>query len=56
MFVFNSLGFLFSCVKVKNKEFEKVDIDRDGRISLNEFHSYYENIHGKPPTNEQWFV
>jgi Ca2+-binding EF-hand superfamily protein len=52
---FNYLGFMFSCVKVENKEFDKIDLDHDGRISLNEFHSYYINTHGQPPTNDQWF-
>lgn len=48
-------GYLFSCVKVNNKQFEDVDDDHDGRISLNEFHSYFMKKYGKPPTNDEWF-
>ena len=48
-------GLLCSCVRVNNEEFEDVDSDRDGRISLNEFHAHFLKKYGKPPTNDQWF-
>ena len=49
------LGYLFSCVRINPKEFDAVDEDHDGRISLNEFHSYFLKRFGRPPTNEEWF-
>lgn len=51
----NFLGLLCSCVRVQNETFESADNDKDGRISLNEFHAYFMRTHGRPPTNEQWF-
>ena len=47
-------GCLFTCQRPKNEFFENSDTDKDGRLSLNEFHEHYVNIYGKPPSNEQW--
>lgn len=52
---FHCFGFLFNCVKVRNITFDDIDLDHDGRISLNEFHAYFISNFGVPPTNEQWF-
>jgi Ca2+-binding EF-hand superfamily protein len=52
---FSFYGWLCSCVRVQSEEFDVVDDDHDGRISLNEFHSYFMKKYGRPPTNDQWF-
>lgn len=50
----NFFGFICSVYKPKVLNFELADKDKDGLISLDEFHSYYVKNYGKPPTNEQW--
>jgi Ca2+-binding EF-hand superfamily protein len=52
---FNIGSFFCMCSKVENKVFEKIDMDKDGKISLNEFHQYFVKKYGKPPSNDQWF-
>jgi hypothetical protein len=52
---FNIYDLLCSCVFVKNEEFDTIDVDHDGRISLNEFHSFFVKKYGRPPSNDQWF-
>ena len=47
-------NYICSCYKIQVKEFDKADIDNNGKITLNEFHKYYLNNYGVPPTNDQW--
>ena len=47
---------LFSCVIVRNKEFEKYDLNNDGRISLDEYHAMHISKYGSPPTLKQWIA
>tara|TARA_Y100000816_G_C26038468_1_gene543818 strand:+ start:836 stop:1093 length:258 start_codon:yes stop_codon:yes gene_type:complete len=49
------IKFYCLCTKENNQEFDIVDTNSDGKISLNEFHNYYLKKFGKPPTNDQWF-
>ena len=52
---FKIFSMMCSCYKIKNKQFDIVDQDTDGRITLNEFHSYFLKKYGRPPSNDQWF-
>jgi len=52
---FNLCGWVIRLGKPKcNDIFEYADEDNDGKLSLNEFHSYYVRTFGKPPSTEQW--
>lgn len=51
---FKFFSYICSCYKIQVKEFDKADIDNNGKITLNEFHEYYLNKYGVPPTNDQW--
>ena len=48
-------SYMCSCYKIKNERFDEMDDDADGRITLNEFHTYFLKKYGRPPTNDQWF-
>lgn len=48
---FKFFSYMCICYKINNEQFDKVD----GRITLNEFHSYFLKKYGRPPTNDQWF-
>ena len=52
---FKFFSIMCSCYKIKNEQFDEMDDDADGRITLNEFHSYFLKKYGRPPTNDQWF-
>jgi Ca2+-binding EF-hand superfamily protein len=52
---FKFFSLMCSCYKIKNEQFDEMDDDADGRITLNEFHSYFLKKYGRPPTNDQWF-
>lgn len=48
-------SYMCMCNKIQSKEFEDVDINSNGRVSLNEFHEYFMKKYRRPPTNDQWF-
>lgn len=47
--------YICSCYKVQHDVVDVADTDKDGRVTLNEFHAYHVKTYGKPPSNEQWF-
>lgn len=47
-------GYICSCYKLKNVKFDDADTNKDGKMSLNEFHQYFVHRYGVPPTNDQW--
>lgn len=47
-------GYICSCYKLKNVKFDDADVNKDGKMSLNEFHQYFVDRYGVPPTNDQW--
>lgn len=47
-------GYICSCYKLKNVKFDDADTNKDGKMSLNEFHQYFVDRYGVPPTNDQW--
>lgn len=47
-------GYIFSCRKMYVQNFESVDIDHDGRISMSEFQGHFMKQFGRPPTNDEW--
>lgn len=51
----NFFSYVLSCYKVEHQVFDHVDENDDGKITLNEFHSYFLKKYGRPPSNEQWF-
>ena len=48
-------GYIFSFRKTYVKDFNKVDTDHDGRISMSEFQGHFMREFGRPPSNEEWF-
>lgn len=36
------------------KDFSKLDINKDDKVSMNEFQNYFFAKKGRPPTNEEW--
>ena len=49
---FKFFSYMCSCHKIVNEQFDKADYDADGRITLNEFHSYFLKKYRRPPTND----
>lgn len=46
------LNFMFCIPKKLN--FDDIDVDNDGFITLNEFNDFFKNKTGQPPSLEQW--
>ncbi len=49
------LNCICGCLKQRGDSFKNIDTNKNGKISLSEFHNYYMKKYGKPPSNEQWF-
>lgn len=52
--ILNYFSYLCGCKKFMKDTFEDIDTNLDGKITLDEFHAYFKNKYGFPPTNEQW--
>ena len=47
-------GYIFSCQKIIKNEFEDIDTDHDGRISIVEYQKHFLTAFGRSPTNDEW--
>lgn len=52
---FKIRNYMCMCYPIESKVFDKVDQNKDGRITLNEFHAYFLSKYGRPPSNDEWF-